>query len=74
VAHAYNPSYKEAETGRIVVGGQPGQKVRDTPISPISVCSVMHLSSQATPEAIGREDGHLRPTPDKNIRSYLKNN
>jgi hypothetical protein len=33
VAHTYNPSYMEGGHGRIVVRGQPGQKVSQDAIS-----------------------------------------
>jgi hypothetical protein len=36
---------QEAETGRITVPGQPGQKVSETPSQPIKRLSGAHLSS-----------------------------
>jgi hypothetical protein len=37
---------QEAEIGRIMVQGQPGQKVHKTPSQQMAGCSSTHLSSQ----------------------------
>jgi hypothetical protein len=36
MAHAYNPSYLEAEIRKIEIQGQPGQTVQETPICKIT--------------------------------------
>jgi hypothetical protein len=40
------PATLEAVIGRIVVRGQPGHKVHETPSQPMAVCGVACLSSQ----------------------------
>jgi hypothetical protein len=50
VVHAYNPSYSRSRDWEIMVRGQPGQKVSETPISTNKLGMVIHIVIPATKE------------------------
>jgi hypothetical protein len=67
------PSDSEAESGRITVGGQPGQKVSGTLSQQVSWAVLVHISNPTYVGGTGKRIA-LITWPRKNTRPYLKNN